>query len=61
MNRVFANPKTTRETRTLTPRTQPSEISREEVERMLHDIAYVLQLTRRVKAEILEGSVLAPA
>jgi hypothetical protein len=40
-------------TATLTPTSQKAPLTRDEVKKMLRDAAYVLHLTRRVKAEIV--------
>jgi hypothetical protein len=40
-------------TATLNPTSNKTPLTRDEVKKMLRDAAYVLHLTRRVKAEIL--------
>ncbi|MCE9563874.1 MAG: hypothetical protein K8U57_17670 [Planctomycetes bacterium] len=43
----------TTETTPNTTATKPAPMTRDEVKKMLRDAAFVLQMTRRVKAEIL--------
>ena len=61
MNRIFPRQP---HMRTLTLKTthpclRPTQRAKRDVETMLRDIAYVLHLTRRVKAEIVEERELA--
>jgi hypothetical protein len=55
MNRIFPrNPYATKSTPKFTnPLHRPGQKTRAEVEAILREVAYVLQLTRRVKAEML--------
>ena len=52
MNRIFNN-NTTREPRTTNPLHRPAKQLRLETEAALRDMAFVLQLTRQIKDEIL--------
>lgn len=57
MNRIFATNRMTQPSTSgkATPRLRATQRSREDVEDMLRDIAFVLAMTRRVKSEILES------
>jgi len=48
-----ANAANTTKTTPNTNATKPAPMSRDEVKKMLRDAAFVLQMTRRVKAQIL--------
>ncbi|MCI0681786.1 MAG: hypothetical protein L0Y71_06755 [Gemmataceae bacterium] len=61
MNRIFDNiPRSLfdRQLKTL-PAREPRRRSVAETKRMLREIAFVLEMTRRVKADMLESSQLA--
>ncbi|MBA4190975.1 MAG: hypothetical protein C0467_23565 [Planctomycetaceae bacterium] len=49
----ITNAANTTKTTPNTTATKPAPMSRDEVKKMLRDAAFVLQMTRRVKAEIL--------
>jgi hypothetical protein len=53
MNRIFNNKATTRELRSIDPLHRPARQLRLETEAALLDMAFVLQLTQRIKEEIL--------
>lgn len=61
MNRIFTRQPhmRTRTPKSSHPRLRPPQRVQRDVETMLRDIAYVLHLTRRVKAEMLEERELA--
>jgi len=54
MNRIFNNNSASVPSINNNPMHRPGRQLRQETETMLRDLAYVLQLTRRVKEEILE-------